>query len=196
MVASSHPHLAQGVVVLDSPVLYGWKNAGVALAKRMGRMDKVMTPARIAAERTHHWPNPQALHAHFQAKPKFAAFHPDVLADYLQHGTIPLPDGQARRLSFERDIEAHIYNTMPHGLVQAFRRHPHRCPVAFIGGTHSRETRRVGIEGIRRIVGQRLSWIEGTHLYPFEHPEATVAEVLKWIAQFRTDPTPAPATAR
>ena len=48
---------------------------------------------------------------------------------------------------------------------------------AFIGGTHSRETRRVGTEGIRLIVGKRMSWIKGTHLYPFEDPDTTVAEV-------------------
>jgi pimeloyl-ACP methyl ester carboxylesterase len=195
MAASRHPHLAQGVIVMDSPVLHGWKSAGIGLAKRMGTMERVMTPARIAAERTHLWPSLQAVHAHFSAKPKFAAFHPEVLSDYLRHGTLAHADGPSRRLSFERDIEAAIYKTMPHGLVQEFRRHPHRCPVAFIGGTHSRETRRVGIEGIRLIVGQRMSWINGTHLYPFEDPDATVAEVLKWLESFRADSARADATS-
>lgn len=187
MAASRHPHLAQGVVVLDSPVVHGWKSAGIGLAKRMGTMERVMTPARIAAERTFHWPSLQAAREHFHGKPKFAAFHPQVLADYLQHGTLAQAEGGARRLSFERDIEARIYATMPHGLVHEFRRHPHRCPVAFIGGTRSRETRRVGIEGIRLIVGRRMSWIKGTHLYPFEDPDATVAEVLQWLDRFQAD---------
>ncbi|MFT3858306.1 MAG: alpha/beta hydrolase [Aquabacterium sp.] len=195
MAASRHPHLAQGVVVLDSPVLHGWKSAGIGLAKRMGRMDRVMTPARIAAERTNHWASLEAAHAHFITKPKFAAFHPDVLGDYLQHGTVTHADGVSRKLSFEREVEAAIYMTMPHGLVQEFRRHPHRCPVAFIGGTHSRETRRVGTEGIRLIAGKRMSWIKGTHLYPFEDPDTTVAEVLKWLERFQTDPHLAPRPA-
>lgn len=190
MAASRHPHLAQGVIALDSPVLHGWKSAGLGLAKRMGTMERVMTPARIAAERKHHWPSLQAVHEHFSTKPKFAAFHPEVLSDYLHHGTVTHVEGPSRRLSFERDIEAAIYKTMPHSLVTEFRRHPHRCPVAFIGGTQSRETRRVGIEGIRLIVGKRLSWIQGTHLYPFEHPDATVAEVLKWLRQFEADAHP------
>lgn len=195
MAASRHPHLAQGVVALDSPVLHGWKSAGIGLAKRMGTMERVMTPARIAAERRHHWPTPQAASEHFTGKPKFAAFHPDVLGDYLRHGLVTHADGTGRRLGFERDIEAAIYKTMPHSLVHEFRRHPHRCPVAFVGGTHSRETRRVGIDGIRLIVGRRMSWIKGTHLYPFEDPDATVAEVLRWLAQFQ-DEAAHPAATR
>lgn len=189
MAASRHPHLAQGVVVMDSPVVHGWKSAGIGLAKRTGTMERVMTPARIAAERTHRWPSLDAAHAHFSVKPKFAAFHPEVLNDYLTHGTETHADGRSRKLSFEREVEAGIYMTMPHGLVPEFRRHPHRCPVAFIGGTHSRETRRVGIEGIRLIAGKRMSWIRGTHLYPFEDPDTTVAEVLKWLRQFESDAT-------
>lgn len=192
MAASRHPHLAQGVVVMDSPLLHGWKSAGLGLAKTLGTMDRVMPPSRIAAQRTQEWPSLHAARAHFAAKPKFAAFHPRILGDYLDKGTVAHADGHARRLSFDRSIETAIYNTMPHRLLQEFRRHPHRCPVAFIGGTHSRELRAVGMDGIRQLVGQRLSWIEGTHLYPFEHPAQTVAEVLKWLAQFQADASPAP----
>jgi len=198
MAASRHPHLAQGVVVLDSPVLHGWKSAGVGLAKKLGTMDRVVVPARIAAQRTHEWDSLQVAHAHFSAKPKFAAFHPRVLADYLTHGTEAHHEGPTRRLSFRREIESAIYSAMPHGLLQEFRRHPHQCPVAFIGGTRSRETRKVGIKGIRQIVGRRLSWIEGSHLYPFEVPELTSAEVLKWLQHFQTapnSPVAVPATA-
>ena len=84
---------------------------------------------------------------------------------------------------------------MPHTLLQEFRRHPFQCPVAFIGGTRSRETRTVGLSGTRQVVGPRLSWIEGSHLYPFERPAETVAEVLRWLALFEAD-ADAPAAAR
>jgi pimeloyl-ACP methyl ester carboxylesterase len=192
MVASRYPHVAQGVVVMDSPVLHGWKRAGVGLAKRLGSMDRVVVPARIAAERTQEWPSLQVAQTHFSAKPKFAAFHPRVLHDYLTHGTEPHPSGTTRRLTFQREIESAIYRTMPHNLLLDFRRHPHRCPVAFIGGRLSRETRQVGTEGIRQIVRDKLSWLPGTHLYPFEMPDETAAEVLKWLHQFQS-PSPVPA---
>lgn len=191
MAASRYPHLAQGVVVMDSPVLHGWKNAGVGLAKKLGTLDRVVTPARIAAQRTQEWASLQVAHEHFSSKPKFAAFHPRILNDYLAHGTETHLDGKSRKLSFRRDIESAIYASMPHNLLQAFRRHPHQCPLAFIGGEHSRETRKVGVEGIKQLVGRNMSWIKGTHLYPFEMPDLTTAEVLKWLQHFQTTPAEA-----
>ena len=196
MVANRHPHLAQGVVVLDSPLLHGWKAAGIALAKQTRTMGQVM-PSRISAQRTQEWPNQRAVHEHFSSKPKFAAFDPAVLSDYLASGTEGHADGHSdgrtRRLSFRREVETAIYNSMPHTLLQEFKRHPFQCPVAFIGGTRSRESRTVGLSGTRQIVGPRLSWIEGSHLYPFERPHETAGEVLRWVRQLEggahpTDP--------
>jgi pimeloyl-ACP methyl ester carboxylesterase len=184
MLASRHPHLAQGVVVLDSPLLYGWKRAGVGLAKQLNAMHRVMPPSRVAAQRTEQWPDLAAARRHFEVKPKFAAFHPRVLGDYLQTGTEAQGDGHLRRLSFHRDIETAIYNTMPHELLHEFRRHPPRCPMAFIGGTRSRELRDVGLRGTERLFGTHISWIDGTHLYPFEQPVLTIQEVLSWLTRF------------
>jgi pimeloyl-ACP methyl ester carboxylesterase len=193
MAASDYPYLAQGVVVLDSPLLTGWKSAGAGLAKRLGTFHRVMPPSRISAQRTHEWASLQAAGEHFGSKPKFAAFHPHILADYLQQGTEPHGEGHqsaTRRLSFRREVETAIYNTMPHELLQAFRRHPLHCPVAFIGGKRSKELRAVGLSGIRQLVGRNISWIDGTHLYPFEHPALTVAEVLQWLGRFQQGATP------
>ena len=186
MVASRHPHLAQGVVVLDSPLLHGWKSSAIAMAKRTRTMGRVM-PSRISAQRTQEWPSLHAVQAHFSAKPKFARFDPDVLADYLRSGTEGQADGRSRHLSFRREVETAIYNTLPHTLLQEFKRHPFQCPVAFIGGTQSRESRTVGLSGTRQIVGPRLSWVEGSHLYPFERPRETVAEVLRWLQAFEAE---------
>ncbi|MEK8086586.1 alpha/beta hydrolase [Aquabacterium sp. A3] len=195
MVASRHPHLAAGVVVMDSPLLTGWKSAGLGMAKRFKAMDRVM-PSRVSAQRTHEWPSLQAAQAHFRTKPLFAAFHPDVLADYVAHGTVTHADGVSRRLSFDRDIESAIYRTVPHRLLHSFRRRPIRCPIAFIGGTHSRELRQVGLAGIRQLVGSNISWIEGSHLYPFEQPHVTARAVLGWLDTFEKAGPPSSAHPR
>ncbi len=183
MVASRHPHLAQGVVALDSPLLHGLQSAGIALAKRTGHMGQVM-PSRVSAHRKQEWPSLHAAREHFQSKPVFAAFDPAVLADYIASGT----ENRAgsRRLSFDRDIETAIYNTIPHTLLHEFRRHPFQCPVAYIAGAQSKESRNVGLSGTRQIVGENLSWMDGSHLYPFEHPNETVAEVLAWLKRFES----------
>ncbi|HRH17489.1 MAG TPA: alpha/beta hydrolase [Aquabacterium sp.] len=187
MMASQHPQWAQGVVVLDSPLLHGIKAAGVGLIKRLGRMQQIM-PSGVAIQRTHEWPHRAAAQEHFRIKPKFAAFHPRALNDYLNHGLMPHPEQSGTTLRFKREIEAHIYNTMPHRLLQDFRKHPQRCPIAFIGGQQSQELRAVGLRGTRQLFGPHLSWLPGTHLYPFEHPQATAAEVLKWLQQFSPPP--------
>ena len=184
MVASRHPWLAQGVVVLDSPLLYGIKRAGLGLAKRLQLMPAVLPPSRVAEQRTERWQDLDTARRHFSDKPKFAAFHPEVLHDYLHHGLEGPGDGAPRRLSFRREVETAIYNTMPHDLLHEFRRHPHRCPMAFIGGTQSRELRAVGLRGTQRLFGPQISWIEGSHLYPFERPQDTADAVLSWLNRF------------
>ena len=33
---------------------------------------------------------------------------------------------------------------------------------------------------------ERFSWVEGSHLFPFERPRETVAEVLSWLRRFES----------
>ncbi|HIV73061.1 MAG TPA: alpha/beta hydrolase [Candidatus Aquabacterium excrementipullorum] len=186
MLACRHPQLARGVVVLDSPLLHGWKADSIGMVKALGLMPVVM-PSRVAAQRRHLWSSAGEAREHFQAKPKFAAFHPRVLADYLRHGIEAPPGGHPHTLRFQREVETHIYNTMPHRLTRELLRYPLQCPIAFVAGTRSRELRQVGLGAIRHVVGPRLSWIQGSHLYPFERPDETASVVLDWLRQFRED---------
>ena len=105
-----------------------------------------------------------------------------MLRDYIEHGThdAQTPQGPRRVLSFDRDIETAIYNTLPHNLDRLLRRHPLRCPVGFIGGTGSAEMKQVGMTMTRRLVGphpERLRMVEGSHLFPMEHPAETAAAI-------------------
>jgi carboxypeptidase C (cathepsin A) len=53
--------------------------------------------------------------------------------------------------------------------------------VAFVAGTRSHEVRQVGLAASQRVTQGRISWMEGSHLFPFERPEETVREVLDWM---------------
>ena len=105
-----------------------------------------------------------------------------MLEDYVHHGLSATPDG--RRLMFERETESAIYNTIPHHLGAQIKRTPPQCPVAFVGGTHSAELRQVGLSATRALVGQRFTWIDGSHLFPFEKPEQTAQAVSHWLVSF------------
>ena len=138
----------------------------------------------MAVKRRDRWPDLHEAHSHFVAKPMFARWHPEVLKNYIHHGTEVDPagsSGAARRLKFRPAIEAEIYSTVPHRLVPYLRLHPPGGPVAFVAGTHSREVRQVGLAATQRLTQGRVSWIEGSHLFPFEHPEETMGEVLRWM---------------
>ena len=174
MCAAKHPELARGVLLLDSPILAGWKATTLGLAKRTPLVGS-LSPGRISSKRRNHWPSREAALEHFQHKKAFAQWDAQVLQDYIQHGTTE-HDGQVY-LSFDRDVETRIYNTLPHNLGELLRKHPVQCPVAFIGGTHSVEMRQVGMELTQRVTKGRIMMLDGSHLFPMEKPLATAATI-------------------
>jgi pimeloyl-ACP methyl ester carboxylesterase len=182
LAASRKPASVLGVVLLDSPIVAGWKARAVQLGKLTGLGER-FSPAHVSKRRRQHWPSRAAARAHFAAKPAFAAWAPGVLDDYLDCGLEASAGGQ--RLAFDREVETAIYRGLPHHLMRLLRAHPLQCPVAFIGGTQSLEIRRAGLEATRRIVGSRLAMVEGGHLFPMEHPQQTARAVLQAIGDMQ-----------
>jgi pimeloyl-ACP methyl ester carboxylesterase len=178
LAASRRPDLALGVLLLDAPVIAGWRAHGLHFAKATGLVHR-LSQGRIARRRRDRWPSDAAVRAHFAAKQTFARWDPRVLDDYVASGFTR--DGASWRLAFDREVEARIYETLPHHMGRQLARHPLRCPVAFIGGRESDEVRRAGAAATRRLVGDRFEWVEGTHLFPMEHPQAAAAVALSMV---------------
>ena len=180
LAACRRPELVQGLVLLDSPVFTGWRAHSVRMLKLSGLIPR-LSPGKVSRTRRHEWPSRQAALEHFRAKAVFARWAPQVLADYISAGTRRV--GGRTVLAFDRAVETHIYNTLPHHLGALMRRHPPRCPVGFIAGTRSNEVRQGGLASSRALAGDRFRWIEGTHLYPMEKPAETAALVLELLQQ-------------
>ncbi len=174
MCAARHPELARGVVLIDSPVLGGWKATTLGLAKRTALVG-ALSPGRISQKRRNHWPSIEAALENFQHKKSFAHWDPQVLRDYIEHGTHD--DKGQRVLSFDREIETAIYNSLPDKLASLLKRKPLKCPAAFIGGTHSAEMRQAGAELTHQVVKGRVMMLDGSHLFPMEKPLATAAAI-------------------
>ena len=179
LAASKRPQMARGIVLLDSPVVAGWRAHTWRMAKA-ARLASRITPGRVARTRRYRWPSRDAVHEHFARKAAFARWDKRVLADYVASGFEQR--GAQWHLHFEREIEARIYETLPHHIAPLLKTHRLSCPVAYIGGERSVEARQAGLEATRRLTRERF-WIEpGTHLFPMEHPDATAAAVLRAIA--------------
>ncbi|KRD39651.1 alpha/beta hydrolase [Lysobacter sp. Root916] len=171
-----------GVVMLDSPLIAGWRAHLVAIGRRTG-LDNLLMPMRATLQRRQHWPDREAVLAHFQAKPAFARWHPRVLQDYVEHGTRVADDG-GRELAFVRETEYAIYRSLPTTALSDLATRL-RVPVAFLAGTRSRELRHAGSAATRRLVDGRWAWIEGSHLFPMERPLDTAQAVAAMIARMR-----------
>ena len=178
MAAAKAPELARGVLLLDAPVLGGWRASALGLAKRT-QLVGAISPGKVSQRRRHQWANAAAALEHFQGKRAFAQWHPQVLADYIAYGTVDrIVDGvPSRVLRFDRDVETAIYNTLPDNLEAMLRHHPVHCPVAFVGGTHSAEIRQVGMALTQRVTHGRIMMLDGSHLFPMEQPLITAATI-------------------
>ena len=192
MCAARHPELARGVVMIDSPVLSGWRAGAVRVVKRTPLMRR-LSPSSVARRRRKEWDDRQAVYEHFRAKKVFAAWDPQVLRDYVDHGTIDA-DG-TWQLAFDPEVESRIYETLPHNLGPLLRKHPLQCPVAFVGGIESVEMRQVGgLDATAEVAQGRVTMLEGSHLIPMEQPLAVAAAIEAHIRAMPTAATAAPGT--
>ena len=178
LVACRRPELVKGLVLLDSPVITGWRAHSVHALKLSGLIKRV-SPGKVSRSRRQEWANRREAHDHCAAKSKFARWAPGVLDVYIGCGTVRR--GGRTVLAFDRTVGTHIYNTLPHHFGRLLKRHPPRCPVGFVSGQRSNEMRVGGLSATTALVGNRLRWIDGTHLYPMEKPAQTAALVLELL---------------
>lgn len=181
MCAARHPTLAQGVVLLDSPILGGWRATTLGAIKSTPLIGRV-SPGAVSQRRKNTWDSVDAAFAYFKTKRAFAQWDEHMLRDYVMHGTHDA--GGKRELSFKREIETQIYNTLPDNLDAILKRHPLKCPAAFIGGRHSEEMKRVGTALTEKVTQGRIMMLDGSHLFPMEKPIATAAAVEAAIRGF------------
>jgi len=174
MAAARQPHLAKGVVLIDSPILGGWRSKVLDFAKTTQLVGSLSHGA-ISKARRNNWPDAQAVYDHFRNKKAFAKWDDQVLWDYVNYGTEEM-DGK-RVLAFDRAVETRFYNTLPDNLDRLLARHPVKCPVAFIGGRDSAEMKQVGMTMTEKVTKGRTMMLDGSHLFPMEKPLATAAAI-------------------
>lgn len=175
MAAARHPELARGVLLLDAPLLGGWRAKTLGVIKSTQMVGSV-SPGAVSRRRRERWASAAEALAYFQGKKVFARWDPQVLQDYVEHGTHDDANGE-RVLSFDRNIETAIYNTLPDNLDRLLRRHPLKCPAASIMGLQSAEMKQVGTTMTLAVTHGRSSMVDGSHLFPMERPQVAAAAI-------------------
>nr|WP_229224392.1 alpha/beta hydrolase [Duganella sp. SG902] len=178
MVGHKRPDLVRCVVMLDAPVVGGWRAFAWRMIKLLGRAYSV-PPAKFSIRRRNVWPDAQSAHDHFAAKDLFAAWAPGVLADYMRSGLKPHPEGV--QLRFTRENETAVYASLPHHLPKLLRK-GYPVPIGFIGGDNSWETSQSGHRHTQALVGRHFRIVPGGHLFPMENPAAAAQATREMIA--------------
>lgn len=172
------PDLVRCVVLLDSPIVAGWRASALHLLKLL-KIESKRSPALASIKRRNAWPDMEAAYQHYAAKAMFAAWPERVLRDYVTAGIEAEPSGGVK-LRFTRETETAVYRTIPHHL-GALTRRQYPVPVGFVGGVDSVECRLAGLGATKKLVGPHFRQIAGGHLFPMESPESAAAATHEMI---------------
>ena len=178
MVAQKRPDLAQGVILLDAPIIGGWKAKVLQLSKISGLVWHV-APAKFSKVRREKFESGEQAFLHFRNKKVFSRFSDKALRHYVQAGTTPHPEGVA--LTFNRDTETKIYGSLPHHLPNVAKKLKAKqptFPIGLIAGKQSEEMGIVGLRYTQKFLPQHMiRCVPGGHLFPLEQPEATAEAI-------------------
>jgi pimeloyl-ACP methyl ester carboxylesterase len=165
LAALKRPELFRAIVLLDSPILGGWRGALFKVVKSLGLTDYV-TPAGVTRRRRAAWASSDEAYAHFRDKPAFRDFDPECLRDYVTLGMRPCAEGVC--LAFDPEVEYRIYRAFPHALAKGLPLLAVRGGLIY--GRESADVRQFGLATTQRFFP--VVRVDGGHLFPFEHSGA------------------------
>lgn len=179
LAAIENPQLFKYIVLLDSPMMGRFKSRIIKLSKLVGVIDRVTPAWRTRGRRTHWKMRDQAL-SYLKSKALFSTFTDACLNDYIDYGMEKTKDGYALR--FDSRIEYQIYRTIPHAMYELEGQL--NVPTALIYGRESHLIDSPTLRYMKKQYGVINYPIEGTHMFPMEHPEEAAALVIKAIDDF------------
>lgn len=172
LAAMERPALFKAMILLDSPLIHPLKSLFVHLTKRIGLIDYV-TPALKTRHRRRHWKTRQEVITYLKSRALFRYFTDHCLNDYVDYGLIQDKNGYTLR--FDPLIEYQIYRTMPHDLNRL--RRLSTVPVTLIYGKQSTVVSRVDRFYMQNYLGIQCVPIQGTHMFPMEHPNLAAQHI-------------------
>jgi pimeloyl-ACP methyl ester carboxylesterase len=178
LAAADDPGLFKAVVAVDPLIMTGSFSLFWRMVKAVGLQNRISL-VRGARRRRELWSARDEVRAAYTRKKVFASWDPEVLDDYVDAGTVDLPEGGVR-LRYPGEWEARIFAAAPHDLWAQLRKVP--VPTLFVQGVHSDtflDAARARVE--REVPGSRTVVIEdSSHFVPMERP----TELARVIEEF------------
>lgn len=176
LAAIQKPSLFKAVIMLDSPLLGRVKSRMVNYAKIVGLIDRI-TPAFHTLGRRNFWKNKEDIYSYLKKRNLFKEFTPECLDDYIEYGTEKKEKGYS--LCFDPQIEYSIYRTIPHNLFK----HEGKLtvPTGLIYGKESSVLTQFDVRYMEKKFGIHPIRMQGTHMFPMEHPNETAEEISNMI---------------
>lgn len=169
LAANKYPDLFSRIILLD-PVLF---QTEMIIAQQLMRLTgtwKHRSMVKAVSNRTHQWPDLNAMQENIADKAFYRNWHPQVISDYCQYSSEQFSNGV--QLSCSPAWEASIFGSYPKGLWQAVRKV--QCPVDIL---MAKSTYFFIPSAVKRAAkkNKRIQWqtFGDKHCFPMEQPTET-----------------------
>lgn len=187
----ANPKPISQAILLDPSLLTGKNSLTWHLAKltdrQIGRVEKFrhhlidkLSPASKSKYRKDTFDNHEQAHQALRNKGLFRPFDEACFDNYIKYGFIKTADGKVT-LAIPKAVEVAIFRTIPS--LYWYKSIVPRRPLSIIAGKDSHFTAIGSYRDAAQRFGLNVQYVEGSHMFPLEHPHATAQVILHTIAR-------------
>ena len=147
---------------------------------------QLMVAEHPVARRRNRWDSADQMITHFAARPPYASWRPDVLADYCRFGLVKAADGEGLELACPPQLEASAYmgsaGNNPHAMLDQVH-----CPVTVLRARNGERGSTIDFSisptwpelasALPNAVD--LHWSDLSHFIPMEAPDRLAGLIIK-----------------
>jgi len=180
MAALKQPSRLRGFVMLDPPIVFGWRGPLLGIARRLGLIDR-LTPAGDSRGRRRQWPDRDSALAHLGSRPLFREFDREALADYVDAAVVEASGGVTLR--YDPEVEVEVFRRIPNHLHREPA--PVQVPGAVLVARESAITHPGDLRRLQRRHQLLVASTTGGHLFPLISPQGAAAAVRQTIERLQ-----------
>jgi len=189
LAAIDEPARFRGLILLDPTIMLPHMLRFVKVARFFGQMDRSPMVERTKRRRRE-FESTDAAYQYFRKRPLFANWPDPTVRHYAESMTRPRKHAPGVELSWTPEWEAQYYRTLYADSWRMLPRIRGKLPALFIRGGESDTFLAPAAERVSKLLPDAAQVVIPSHghLFPQSAPEATCAEIIKWLLQNRFMP--------